>query len=149
MTPSYPPEQILVGTDFSEQAERAFAYAARMAADTGARLHVAFIGMVSLQLMPFGAEGSWRGAGDWSAEQKAAAELRLAELISSLDSDIDASMHYVEGPAAAMLTELAIDYEVDLLVVGSHGRTGVGRALLGSVAERTVRHAPCAVLVVR
>ncbi len=149
MTTSYPPKHILVGTDFSEQAERAVRYAAEMAADSGATLHVAFIGMLSVQMMPFAAEGSWQGAVDWAAEQKAAAELRMAELIVSLGTDIDTRSHYVEGPAAATLTELAIDYEIDLLVVGSHGRTGVGRALLGSVAERTVRHAPCPVLVVR
>ncbi len=149
MTTQYPPKNILVGTDFSEQADSAVRYAAEVAAATGATLHVTFIGLLSIQMLPFAAEGSWQGAVDWAAQQKAAAELRLAELVVSLGTDIDTRPHYVEGPTAATLTELAIDYEIDLLIVGSHGRTGVGRALLGSVAERTVRHAPCPVLVVR
>lgn len=41
------------------------------------------------------------------------------------------------------------DPEIDLIVMGTHGRTGLKHALLGSVAEKTVRHAPCPVLVVR
>ena len=47
------------------------------------------------------------------------------------------------------LVELAEDEEVDLVILGSHGRSGLSRAFLGSVAERVVRHAPCPVLVVR
>jgi nucleotide-binding universal stress UspA family protein len=47
------------------------------------------------------------------------------------------------------LCEWADDHEVDLIALGTHGRTGAARLLLGSVAERTVRHAPCAVLVVK
>jgi len=53
------------------------------------------------------------------------------------------------GDAAAAIAKLAGDEGVDLIVAGTHGRTGVRRFVLGSVAERVVRLAPCPVLVVR
>lgn len=55
----------------------------------------------------------------------------------------------IGAPAAQALVELDSDVSFDLVVVGSHGRTGLGRVVLGSVAEQLVRHAPCPVLVAR
>ena len=52
-------------------------------------------------------------------------------------------------PGAQTLAALEDDPTIDLVVMGSHGRTGIKRALLGSVAEKVVRHAPCSVLVAR
>ena len=54
-----------------------------------------------------------------------------------------------EGEAAAVICREAADRGADVIVVGSHGRTGVKRLFLGSVSERVVRHAPCPVLVIR
>ena len=54
-----------------------------------------------------------------------------------------------EGEAASVICKEAADRGADVIVVGSHGRTGVKRLFLGSVSERVVRHAPCPVLVVR
>jgi len=53
------------------------------------------------------------------------------------------------GHAADVIEKLASEWSADMIVIGSHGRGGVGRALLGSVADAVVRHAPCPVLVVR
>jgi nucleotide-binding universal stress UspA family protein len=53
------------------------------------------------------------------------------------------------GDAAGAITKVAADDAVDLIVVGSHGHTGLARVFLGSVSEHVVRHAPCPVLVVR
>ena len=55
----------------------------------------------------------------------------------------------VGAPSAQALIALDSDLTYDLVAVGSHGRTGLGRLLLGSVAEQLVRHAPCPVLVAR
>ena len=55
----------------------------------------------------------------------------------------------VEGDPAAGILRYARDHGVDLLVLGTHGRTGLRRLVLGSVAERVVRQAPCPVMVVR
>jgi nucleotide-binding universal stress UspA family protein len=53
------------------------------------------------------------------------------------------------GPPVAAITHAAQEWSADLIVVGSHGRSGVGRALLGSVAEGVARNSPCPVLIVR
>ena len=53
------------------------------------------------------------------------------------------------GPAATQIVELASEERADLIILGTHGRGGVTRALLGSVADRVIRTAPCPVLTVR
>lgn len=55
----------------------------------------------------------------------------------------------IGAPGARVLDVLDADPTFDLVVVGSHGRTGLRRVLLGSVAEKLIRHAPCPVLVAR
>jgi len=55
----------------------------------------------------------------------------------------------VHGEAASEIVRVAKERSVDLIVVSSHGRTGLGRILFGSTAEAVVRHAPCPVLVVK
>jgi nucleotide-binding universal stress UspA family protein len=55
----------------------------------------------------------------------------------------------VEGEARSGILECAAEWKADLIVVGSHGRKGLRRFLLGSVAESVARHAPCSVLIVR
>ena len=53
------------------------------------------------------------------------------------------------GTAFEVITNIARDYEVDLIVLTTHGKTGLKHVFMGSTAERVVRHAPCPVLVVR
>jgi len=55
----------------------------------------------------------------------------------------------VHGDAASEIVRVAKERGVDLIVISSHGRTGLGRILFGSTAESVVRHAPCPVLVVK
>jgi len=64
-------------------------------------------------------------------------------------TDVDLKFVLLERPAAHALDDYARDHRADLLVVGSHGRRGMRRFLVGSVAEVAVRHAPCTTLVVR
>jgi nucleotide-binding universal stress UspA family protein len=54
-----------------------------------------------------------------------------------------------EGPPVDEIVRIARENQVDLIVIATHGHTGLKHLLLGSVAERVIRHAPCAVLVVR
>ena len=53
------------------------------------------------------------------------------------------------GSAFEVITNIARDYEIDLIVLTTHGKTGLKHVFMGSTAERVVRHAPCPVLVVR
>ena len=72
---------------------------------------------------------------------------KTAELLKGV-SEVELSVIQHPSPGRA-LVEMAEDEGADLIILGSHGRSGLSRAFLGSVAERVVRHAPCPVLVVR
>jgi universal stress protein A len=74
---------------------------------------------------------------EWAAELRARVAVPVATRI------------LIGAPAAQALIALDSDVTFDLVVVGSHGRTGLGRLVIGSVAEQLVRHAPCPVLVAR
>ena len=80
--------------------------------------------------------------GDYRAVAEAA-ETRLGE------AGIRASARVVEGEAAPTLINLANESEADLIVIGTHGRTGLTRMVLGSVARNVMLHASCSVLIVR
>jgi nucleotide-binding universal stress UspA family protein len=64
-------------------------------------------------------------------------------------SGLDVEELVVHGEAASEIVRVAGERNVDLIVISSHGRTGLGRILFGSTAESVVRHAPCPVLVVK
>lgn len=88
--------------------------------------------------------------GEWTeqAEQRADAVLdEAAELAAELGREID-TVRVTDRPARAIV-DYAEENDVDHIVVGSHGRTGVTRVLLGSVAENVIRRAPCPVTVIR
>jgi nucleotide-binding universal stress UspA family protein len=84
------------------------------------------------------------------------AELRKrahADLVETAERDLGPEVEWEvclgEGAAAAEIERIAHAKRADLIVIGTHGRTGLSRILLGSVAEAVVRKAPCAVLTVR
>lgn len=121
--------KILVGTDFSGASRAAAQRAAEVAARSGA----------TLLLMHAAAYGE-------GSEAVAQLEVERAELARG-GAAIEALC--VPGPAAEMLLAAARAHDVELIVVGSHGRTGLARAVLGSVAEAVVRQSPVPVLVCR
>jgi nucleotide-binding universal stress UspA family protein len=84
-----------------------------------------------------------------AAEEKEAAELAAWRADAERLGVAEASSVLLYGAAAASIVGFARDEGVDLLVMASHGRTGLKRLLLGSVAEAVMRTAPCSVLIVR
>lgn len=76
------------------------------------------------------------------------AEQRLRELAGRF-TDVPTETRVVSGDPGWAIVAAAKDCNADLIVMGTHGRTGVGRALMGSVAEHVLRHANCPVLTVR
>lgn len=76
---------------------------------------------------------------------------RVADEVSDLldERDVDVEIETAVGDPAREIVRYAEDQDVDVVVVGHHGRRGVSRVLLGSVAERVVRRSPCTVIVVR
>jgi nucleotide-binding universal stress UspA family protein len=136
---------LLVGTDFSEPAEIAVHAAGMLAARLGARLT-----LVHAHAPRSGVPDIFAGTLGDLEKQVAAAELAaLDQARLRLPSEVAVDVQRVEHRnAAAALTGLARDAGADLCVVGRHGATGLARLLIGSVAERVVRHAACDVLVV-
>jgi nucleotide-binding universal stress UspA family protein len=142
-----PIRTILCPTDFSPRSEYAFQLACALARDYGARLlvmHVIEPGIVGYPLGPVTPtpppadykERLWEAFRRLQASDPKIRELRL-----------DTKM--VEGDAKDKICSLARETGCDLIVMGTHGRSGVGRMLLGSVAEQVLRNAPCPVLTVK
>lgn len=145
----FEPKQILVPTDFSPPAWAALEDAAAIAETYGAWLDVIHV----WDIPTFAVPGDMAGYGlpntviDTVSEQ---AHRMMEELLSQARSKGIAirKSTVMPGNAGRAIVEAARNGSYDLIVVGSHGRTGLARAMLGSVAERVVRHAPCQVLVV-
>ena len=142
---------ILVATDFSDASLPAVAAAVEEARRTGARLSI----MHTVDLSPgllAGLELS-TGVMAYGAPSVLPAELReavddmLSGALARLGADGDRIV--VEGQPAAAIVHTAAELRADLVVLGTVGRTGLPRLLLGSVAEAVVRNAPCSVLVAR
>ncbi len=134
---------ILHPTDFSEPREEAFRVACALAKEHSARLfvvHAVVAPPVSSvhQPMPLPLPGDPRA--------HLQAVLRHAQA-SAPDLQVDGRV--VEGDAAARIAEAAQQTQCDLIVMGTHGRTGFGRVLMGSVAEKVLRTAPCPVVTVK
>lgn len=84
---------------------------------------------------------------DWHEQAREAAEEKFEEAQSLVDVDLQTET--VVGRPAKAIVEYADEHEVEAIVMGSHGREGISRVLLGSVAETVVRRSPVPVTVVR
>lgn len=152
MTGTYPPRRILVPTDFSEQAAYALGYAVEIARATGADIDVLH---VAPPLPPVSAplpESTTMQVDAWQETIKAreaSARKDLDTHVAPYREDVGIHLHWAEGDPPHVFRSHALEYAVDLVVVGSHGRTGFRRALLGSIAERAARLSPSPVLIVR
>jgi nucleotide-binding universal stress UspA family protein len=83
-------------------------------------------------------------------EAREAARKKLDTALDAIRKQgLEATGHLGEVPAAPAIADVAREVKADLVVIGTHGRTGLKHVLLGSVAERTLRLAPCAVLSVK
>jgi nucleotide-binding universal stress UspA family protein len=146
-----PAARVLVALDFSAEAERALEHAVALVRRHGGQLvlcHAASaVEPLELGLLPDG--GALPAYQAMIAEELAAGRRRLEELAARLAGQVAVELALVEGFPDSALVGLASEHDVDLLVVGTHGRTGLGRALLGSVAEKVVRIAHRDVLVAR
>lgn len=146
----YQVRRILFPTDFSDAAEAALDHALLLAGALSAELHLLHV-HVLLENDPENPE--------LRASDPSTATARLDELakrrqrgLESREPDLDVTVVHAEErgySAPGAILDYADEHGVDLVVMGSHGRRGIGRWLLGSVASQVVHHAPCPVLVVR
>jgi nucleotide-binding universal stress UspA family protein len=136
-----PIKSILHPTDFSPQADYAYRLACALARDYSARLIV-----MHVKMLPTVAYGEFAALPPEPEETMENLKERLMEL-----KPRDCAVEYVltEGVPAEEIVNVARDKQCDLILMGTHGRTGLGRLLMGSVAELVVRRASCPVLTVK
>jgi len=140
--------QILLPTDGSAGSQKALTYAVTLAQHFGANvlaLHVT--------------HGGWEQESFETGpdvvqkvhQEQVATEQRIRQAVSdaATQAGIPYEIQCLTGSPAEVILRLAKEKAVDLIVMGTHGRSGLRHALLGSVAEKTVQRAPCPVLVVR
>jgi nucleotide-binding universal stress UspA family protein len=141
-------KRILCPTDFSSCSKGALEDAVALAKITGAEVSVLHVYQNPAHMLPMG--GYAGPVSDMLADLRThvAQELEaLADAHRKEGARIDVLL--VEGIPYKGILDRAEEWSADLIVMGTHGRTGVERALAGSVAERVIRLAPCPVLVTR
>jgi nucleotide-binding universal stress UspA family protein len=133
-------KKILYPTDFSSYSNQAYFHAVALAESHKASLTVLFVYNPDSTTTP-GSQGDevadrsyWQG---------------LLEQIRPINPDIAVSHVLLEGDPASEIVRYGRDASIDLIVMGTHGRTGVERLVLGSVAEKVLRDASCSVLVAK
>ena len=141
---------ILVPTDFSEPAMEAWRYTQALARESNARTHLLHVVGQPYLYDAWGTERAALQMGELLAEAERAAEQGLGKLVprsGALTGRVVTAS--ATGPVVDRILEYVSKNRIDLIVMGTHGRGGVGHLLLGSVAERVVRTAPCPVLTIR
>jgi nucleotide-binding universal stress UspA family protein len=137
-------ETILHPTDFSKEAGYAFDAACALARDSRARLVV-----LHVERPPLTTLGGTAGVPPLPTEYDRQLLLEDLNRIQSPEPGIPIEHRLEHGEPAAVILAVAKQIGADLIVIGTHGRTGLRRLLMGSVAEQVVRKAPCPVLTVK
>ncbi|GAB3037613.1 universal stress protein [Natronobiforma cellulositropha] len=136
---------ILVPTDGSVEGEQALEYAIDLARVHDATIRALYVvNAASYGGLPM--ETAWDGISDALRQEGQAAVERVEELAPE---DVHVETVVLEGSPSRVIVEEAGAEDCDLIVMGTHGRGGIDRLLLGSVAERVVRSSPVPVLTVR
>lgn len=132
-------EKILFPTDFSHTGDAALSMATALARDNGAKLYI-----VHVQEPPafYGGGEMYYGMLDPSTDEL----IKMLEKVKPNDPNVPYEQRLLSGDPAGALVEFAENEKIDLIVLGTHGRSGLSRLLMGSVAEAVVRRAPCPVL---
>ena len=142
-------KKILLATDFSDCSTAALRMAITMREQFSCQLDV---------LHAFDPKGLEYAAGhylmptmgSWLSERvtclRGLSEKTLGEVCDKLG---ECRQHLLEGPPGDVIVRFARDHHIDMIVMGTHGHEGLKRLVMGSVAEQVVRHAPCAVLIIK
>jgi len=140
---------VLVATDFSEASEAALTYGREFARTFGARLHV--LHAVENPMMWAGPESAAIDLGKLQSDLEAQAQQQLNAAVSDEDrKQLGARTVMRTGNSPSFeIVGYAKEAAIDIIVMGTHGRGRMAHLLMGSVAEKVVRMAPCPVLTVR
>ena len=129
--------RVLCPIDFSDNSKTALNYASQLVKDAAAELHVVYV-----------YESGVPGVGYITPDDLMRTKAQL-EAIYPDDRSVTVRHQLVVGEPLAEIVRYVHDNEIDLIVMHTHGRSGVKRLLMGSVAEAVVRKAPCPVLTIR
>jgi universal stress protein A len=141
--------RILVPVDFGPHSNRAMHYAAELATQFGARVELLHVVEDPFVSGAWSSEVYMPSMPELLVELTAKARLRLGDLKATLPAALAAEAAVVVGHPRETIPDHARDGRFDLIVMGTHGRSGLSHLVLGSVAERVLRNAPCPVLIVR
>ena len=133
-------KRILFPTDFSHTGDAALAFATSLAKESDGRLIIVHVQEAPLA---YGGGEMYYGIPEPTTDEL----LNMLHDVKPTDSNVPVEYRLVTGDPADAVVRLAEDDDADLIVLGSHGRTGLTRLLMGSVAEAIVRKAHCPVLV--
>ncbi len=140
------PKKILVPIDFTETSERALDYAIDLAALTGGSVTVLHAYEIPLVGLP---EGALIATADMAGRLLEASRAGLEKAVESRrGKKVDLKSVLVQDPPREAILRVADEIDADLIVIGTHGRRGLARALLGSVAENVIRTATRPVLTI-
>jgi nucleotide-binding universal stress UspA family protein len=137
---------ILHPTDFSPRSEQAFQLGCSLARDLGARLIVLHV--LERPVIAYTGVAMAPPAPPPSEEERSALGEQLRQ-VRSPDATVGVEHRLEAGDPATAILQVAQEAGCDLIVMATHGRTGLGRMLMGSVAEKVVRNATCPVLPVK
>lgn len=144
-------ERILIPTDGSEPARNAAETGVELAAEHGATVHALYaVEPIPLGRFTAGPEPASAEHGEVVDAQKAEGRDAIDEVVELADEYGLETIETIEyGNPDAEILEYVADEEIDAIVMGTHGRTGAGRLVMGSVAEKVVRKSPVPVVTVR
>ena len=137
-----PANTIVFPTDFSTASDAALVHAAALARQSGSRLLIVHVEEPPLA---YGGGELYYGLPEPSSERI----LKMLEDVKPADTAVPFTHRLTMGDPAAEIVRIATVEQAEMIVLGTHGRTGLSRLLMGSVAEAIVRRAPCPVLVYR
>jgi len=140
-------KKILFPTDLSKNNQAALEFASRLAAESGAVLYIMHADdMEEVAAIMF--NDGYRYISSWEEDGRREAHRKLEQVLPTVPN-VRYQRCYLRGSAAGRIVSFAKEQSVDLIVMASHGRTGLRRLLMGSTAENVLRQAPCPVLIVK
>jgi len=143
-------KRLLVPTDFSEHSEQAALYAVELAKRFQAdEVHCIHVSNIPADLLATSAYTMTGPSQEFIEQVRQENRKNLEAFAKNRLAGVPVRTAFLEGRPFVEIIRYARDHEIDLVVIATHGRTGLTHALFGSVAEKVVRKAPCPVLVVK
>lgn len=139
-------KNIVVATDFSDISDRALATGADLANQLGANLHIIHIVQIHPVNMP---ESGNLNVEELDALEEKSASDNMEKALKGLSDDLSVSTSLVKGDPATQVNEMVKEKDADLIVMGTHGRTGLSRLIMGSVAESVLKNSTVPVLCIK